>query len=252
MSGEYADPVTPARIVSLVPSLTELLFWLGAGDRVVGRTKFCTEPAGDVEGVPALGGTKNPDVAAIIALRPDLVVANKEENRREDVEALEAAGLRVLLTDPNTVTEAIEMVLILGGVVGAKEKADVLALDTALALAAVEQGEPAPVYVGVWHHPMMGLGGESYGHSLIEACGGRNVLGARPRYPQTSIDELCSLAPRLILLPDEPFPFDEGHVKLYAEIAPARVVDGKMMWWYGPRMPAAIRQLSALLKEFRT
>ncbi len=252
MPAEYADRVAPVRIVSLVPSLTELIFWLGAGDRVVGRTRFCTEPASEVDHLPAFGGTKNPDVAAIIQLQPDLVVANKEENRREDIEALEAAGLRVLLTDPNTVAEAIEMVLILGGVVGAKEKAEVLAMDIALALEAVAQKEPVPVYVGVWHHPMMGLGGESYGHSLIEACGGRNVLGARPRYPQTSMDELCSLAPRFILLPDEPFPFDEGHVKLYAEIAPARVVDGKMIWWYGPRMPAAIRQLSALLEEFRT
>ena len=247
----YAGDVEPQRIVSLVPSLTELLFWLGAGERVVGRTKFCTEPAGEVERIPALGGTKNPDVARIIQLRPDLVIANKEENRREDIEALEGAGLRVLLTDPNTVTEAIEMILIVGGVVSAGEKAQVLALDIALALAAVPDGELALVYVGVWHHPMMGLGGQSYGNSLIEACGGRNVLCARPRYPETSLDEIRSLAPRLILLPDEPFPFDESHTRVYSEIAPAQVIDGKLLWWYGARMPAAIRELSVLLGEYR-
>lgn len=241
----------PRRIVSLVPSLTELLFWLGAGERAVGRTKFCTEPAGDVERVPAVGGTKNPDVARIVELRPDLVIANKEENRREDIEMLEAAGLRVLLTDPNTVPEAIEMVLIIGGVVGAEERANVLALDVALALAAVPAGEPVPVYAGVWHQPMMGLGGESYGNSLLEACGGRNALASRPRYPQTSMDEIRRLAPRLILLPDEPFPFDEGHARAYGAIAPAHVIDGKLLWWYGPRMPAAIRELSALLGEYR-
>jgi len=239
------------RIVSLVPSLTELLFWLGAGERVVGRTKFCTEPAGDIERVPPLGGTKDPDVKRIVGLRPDLVIANKEENRREDIESLEAAGLRVLLTDPNTVTEAIEMVLIIGGVAGAEERAKVLALDTALALAAAPEGEPVPVYTGVWHHPMMGLGGESYGHSLLEACGGRNVLASRPRYPRTSLDEIRGLAPRLILLPDEPFPFDDSHARVYGEIAPARVIDGKLLWWYGPRMPGAIRELSALLGEYR-
>jgi ABC-type Fe3+-hydroxamate transport system substrate-binding protein len=235
------------RIVSLVPSLTELLFWLDAGERVVGRTKFCTEPASEVEHIPSLGGTKNPDVDRILALRPDLVVANKEENRREDIEALEAAGLRVMVTDPNSVPQAIEMVLILGGVVGAAEKAEVLALDIALALASVPEGEAVPVYVGVWHYPMMGLGSESYGHSLIEACGGRNVLAGRPRYPETSLEELRSLNPSLILLPDEPFPFDAGHATLYGEIAPALVIDGKLLWWYGPRMPEAIAELSALL-----
>ncbi|HXU23926.1 MAG TPA: helical backbone metal receptor, partial [Tepidiformaceae bacterium] len=97
----------PARIVSLVPSLTELVWWLGAGERLVGRTRFCTEPAGLVEAVPIMGGTKNPHVERIVSARPDLVVANKEENRREDVEALQQAGLHVLLTDPNTVEEAL-------------------------------------------------------------------------------------------------------------------------------------------------
>ena len=241
----------PRRIVSLVPSLTELLVWLGARDRLAGRTKFCTEPAGEVEHVPALGGTKNPDVARIIDLRPDLVLANKEENRREDIEALEASGLPVLLTDPCTVAEAVEMILVVGGVVGAEEKAQTLALDVALAVAGVTEGDPVPVYAGVWHHPMMGLGGESYGNALVESCGGRNVLAGRRRYPETSFDEIRSLAPRLILLPDEPFPFDEGHARVYGGIAPARVIDGKLLWWYGPRMPAAIRELSALLEEYR-
>src|SRR5436190_24285991 len=97
----------PARIVSLVPSLTELLFWLGAGEQVIGRTRFCDEPRGKVERVASVGGTKDPDVARVAALRPGLVIANKEENRREDVEALRAAGLEVLLTDPNSVGEAL-------------------------------------------------------------------------------------------------------------------------------------------------
>lgn len=217
----------------------------------MGRTKFCTEPAGEIEGIPALGGTKNPDIARIIELQPHLVLANKEENRREDVEALEAAGIQVLLTDPNTVAEAIEMILIVGGVVGAKERAEVLALDIAIALAAVQKAQPVPVYAGVWHNPMLGLGGESYGNSLLGACGARNVLAPRPRYPETTMAEVRSLVPRLILLPDEPFPFDEGHARLYGEIAPARVIDGKLLWWYGPRMPAAIRELSNLLDEYR-
>ncbi|MEO8538355.1 MAG: helical backbone metal receptor [bacterium] len=240
----------PSRIISLVPSLTELLFWLGAGDRVVARTKFCTEPQGAVDSVPAIGGTKNPIIERIVALQPDLVIANKEENRREDIDALRAAGLHVLLTDPNTVGEAVTMIRDIGWALGAPERADELTAAIDSALCAIPSSRRVAVYAGVWHNPMMGLGSESYGNSLIEACGGRNVM-QRPRYPETSLGELRTLAPELILLPDEPFPFDAGHAALYGEVAPARVIDGKLLWWYGPRMPQAIRELSALFEEFQ-
>ena len=233
----------------MVPSLTELVDWLGAGDRLVGRTKFCTEPASLRDRVPALGGTKNPDIAKIVAVAPELVLANREENRREDIEALEKAGLRVLLTDPNTVDEAVEMIAELGVTFGVPEKADELIAEIRAAL----EERPSPrglrLYVGVWHNPMMGLGSESYGHSLIEACGAVNVLREQPRYPAVSLNELEALGPDLILLPDEPFPFDDGHVRAYGAVAPTRLVDGKLLWWYGPRMPGAIRELRTIFAE---
>ncbi len=243
--------MTPDRIVSLVPSLTELLFWLGAGDSVVGRTRFCTEPAESIEHVAVVGGTKNPDVARIVALAPELVVANKEENRREDIEALRSRGIVVLVTDPNTVAEAIGMIRTLGTAVGAEARSEDLCRETESAIAELETVGRTPVYVGVWHNPMMGLGSETYGHSLIETCGGTNVMGTQRRYPETSMEALSKANPALILLPDEPFPFDAGHAKLYGQVAPAHVVDGKMLWWYGSRMPEAIRQLSAILAEAR-
>ena len=96
---------------------------------------------------------------------------------------------------------------------------------------------------------MMGLGTNSYGHSLIEACGATNVLSDRKRYPEVTMDELRALDPDLILLPDEPFPFDEGHADVYREIVTTRLIDGKLLWWYGPRMPEAIRTLSAMFAE---
>lgn len=238
--------MTPRRIVSLVPSLTELVFWLGAGERLVGRTRFCTEPDGEVAGVPAFGGTKNPQVEKIVAAAPDLVIANKEENRREDIEALEAAGVKVLLTDPNSVAEALAMIAELGDLLGAEGRASELVADVRQELAVPVGGEPARVFVAVWHNPLMGLGSNAYGHSLLEASGARNVLAGRERYPEVSLDELRALGPRLILLPDEPFPFDPGHAALYGEVAPARVVDGKLLWWYGPRMPEAVRSLRQL------
>lgn len=237
----------PERIISLVPSLTELVFWLGCGDRLVGRTRFCVEPAGQVDRLPIVGGTKNPHLDRILAAAPDLVIANKEENRREDVEALRAAGVEVLLTDPNTVDEATSMVEQLGQLLDAPERAARLARETRDAL-----GGPAAelrVFVAVWWNPLMGLGSESYGHDLIERSGAHNVLRDRSRYPEVTLQEVGALAPDVILLPDEPFPFTTEHARSFEGVAPARVLDGKLLWWYGPRMPAAIRELRSLFSE---
>ncbi|MGH2609816.1 MAG: helical backbone metal receptor [Tepidiformaceae bacterium] len=247
----------PARIVSLVPSLTELVFWLGAGDRLVGRTRFCEEPAGQVERVPIVGGTKNPKVQRIVDLRPDLVLANKEENRREDIEALQAAGLDVLLTDPNTVAEAVAMVEQLGALLGAEEPARQLAAATREELAPPLRGladkglggEAPRVFVAIWWNPLMGLGSASYGHDLLSRAGAVNVLAARERYPEVSLEEVAALSPDLVLLPDEPFPFTSRQTPAFEAIASVRLIDGKLLWWYGPRMPSAIRQLRQLLSE---
>lgn len=241
----------PLRIVSLVPSLTELIVWLGAGDRLVGRTRFCTEPAGEVEKVPVIGGTKNPRLQRIVSLNPDLVVANKEENRREDVEALRAAGLNVLLTDPNTLAEAISMVEHLGALLEMTEQAEALARDARAAIVP-STGRRPRVFAAVWWNPLMGLGAGTYGHDLLHSAGADNVLAGRVRYPEVSLDDVAALRPDLVLLPDEPFPFKPAHVADFASVAPARVIDGKLLWWYGPRMPSAIRRLHELITEVST
>jgi len=240
--------VEPQRIVSLVPSLTELVWFLGRGDWLVGRTRFCTEPAGAIERVPAVGGTKNPKVERIVALAPDLVIANREENRKEDVEALRVAGLAVLLTNPNSVPEAVAMVRELGVLLGAETKAEDLARQTESAMAEGVQGSKRRVFVAIWKEPLMGLGSGTYGNDLLERCGAVNVLGGRARYPEVSLEELEGLGTALVLLPDEPYPFKESDAETFANIAPAKVVDGKLLWWYGPRMPAAIRELRGMLR----
>ena len=260
----YAGRVeAPARIVSLVPSLTELVFWLGAGERLSGRTRFCVEPAGEVERVPIIGGTKNPKIERIVAVRPDLVLANKEENRREDVEALEAAGLRVLVTDPNTIAEAATMVEEIGALLGARDRARQLAAETRTGLAPplprilprrrkeerAPGGEGPRVFVPIWWKPLMGLGAHTYGHDVLISAGATNLLASRERYPELSLDEVAALAPDLILLPDEPFPFTATHLPAFEAVAPTRLIDGKLLWWYGPRMPAALRELRALFAE---
>lgn len=238
----------PQRVVSLVPSLTELVWWLGRGEWLVGRTRFCTEPAGKIERVAIVGGTKNPKVERIVELQPDLVMANREENRKEDVEALEAAGLEVLLTDPNSVPEAVAMVRELGDRLGAGAKAEELAQQTEAALAEGAGGPSRRVFAAVWKDPLMGLGTGTYGNDLLERCGGVNVLGDRTRYPEVSLEDLAGLGTELVLLPNEPYPFKESDAAMFAGIAPTRVLDGKLLWWYGPRMPAAIRELRAVVR----
>ena len=237
----------PPTIVSLVPSLTELVFWLGRGDRLVGRTQFCEEPKGEVERIPSVGGTKNPKIQRILALRPGLVIANREENRKEDVEALQAAGLSVLVTDPNTVSEAVAMIREIGRIIEAEQKAEALATEIEAALAIDAPDRRVRVFVAVWNEPLLALGCESYGHDLLERAGATNVYADVPRYPETTKDELARRAPQLILLPDEPYPFKEEHAAQFRAIAPTRIIDGKLLWWYGPRIPAALATLRQLI-----
>ncbi len=241
--------MAPERIVSLVPSLTELVWWLGCGDTLHGRTRFCEEPAGKIERVPTIGGTKNPDIEAIGAIAPDLVIANREENRREDVEALRAAGIEVLVTDPNSVEEALAMIVELGEALGREAEAGGLVGEVREAVAEGE-GEPrTALFVPIWRNPLMGLASGTYGDSVLEAAGGVNVLGGQSRYPEVTLEEVAALGPEAILLPDEPYRFNERHVPEFASIAPTAVVDGKLLWWYGPRMPEAIRELRRIVRE---
>lgn len=241
--------MAPERIVSLVPSLTELVWWFGCGDVLLGRTRFCEEPAGEIEVVPTVGGTKNPDVEAITATEPDLVIANREENRREDVETLRDAGLNVLLTDPNSVEEALAMIAGMGEVLGREAEAAGLVGEVRAAVAAGSGERPTALFVPIWRNPLMGLAGDTYGDSVLEAAGATNVLADRTRYPEVTLDEVAALKPEAILLPDEPYRFNEGHIHEFSGIAPTAVVDGKLLWWYGPRMPEAIRELRRIVRE---
>ena len=233
------------RVVSLVPSLTELVYWLGRGDALAGRTKFCDAPV-EAARIEDVGGTKDPDVARIIALAPALVLVNREENRREDVEALRAAGLTVLVTDPATVVDAIAMIRDIAGRLDAAERGETLASEIEELLAQPAPARRPSVFVAVWKRPLLGLGRDAYGHDLVTVAGAENVLAARPRYPEVTMDELRALAPDLILLPDEPYRFGPGDARAFDTIAPSRLLDGRVLWWYGPRIPGAIRTLRAL------
>jgi len=249
----------PRRIVSLVPSLTEALFALGLGPRVVGVTDWCIHPADGVAGLPKLGGTKNPDLPAILALAPDLVIANREENRRRDVERLEAAGIAVWVTYPRTVREGAQLLRELAGL-GAEGAAvrDVVEPVEA-AIAEAERRPPARrlrVFCPIWRDPWMSIGADTYADDLLRLCGGENVFAGRDerRYPRVTLAEVEAAAPEVVLLPDEPYRFAEADVAELSRLdLPAardgriHLIDGTWVSWYGPRIARAVGALRALL-----
>jgi ABC-type Fe3+-hydroxamate transport system substrate-binding protein len=251
----------PQRIVSLVPSLTETLFALGCGTRLVGVTDFCVHPAEGVAAKARVGGTKNPALAAIAQLRPDLVLANKEENRRRDVERLERAGVPVWVGDARDVSGAIAEVRALGRLCEAAATGEALAARLETALRAARAGAPVPpvrCLALIWKAPYMGVGPDTFASDLLAQCGGANVLsagaGAR-RYPRLDAARIGALAPELILLPTEPYAFaEEDRRELLAlDCAAARagqvhVVEGELLTWYGPRIARALEVFGALLR----
>lgn len=256
---ELGEPAS--RIVSLIPSITETLFSLGAGDRVVGVSKFCTEPRDGVKAKPKVGGQKNPRVDAIAALKPDLVVANVEENRKADVEAMWAAGLKVLVTYPRTVKEGIQLIRDLGVLTGESQRARAIAESCEAALAEVKQSVAGRARVRtfcpIWRRPYMTFNHDTYVHDVLETCGGENIFGDRPeRYPTVTLAEMAALKPELILLPDEPFPFGEKHLEDFrafphvpaVRAGRASFLDGKILSWYGLRIAQSLPTLANLLR----
>jgi ABC-type Fe3+-hydroxamate transport system substrate-binding protein len=254
-----AFEVEPRRIVSLVPSLTEALFALGLGARVVGVTDWCVHPAG-VAGLPKVGGTKDTDVAAVIALEPDLVIANREENTRRTVERLRAAGLAVWVTYPRTVEDAVRLLRELGRLGASRTALDgvVGPIERAIAVARAERARAAPsrVFCPIWRDPWLTIGADTYAHDLVALCGGANVFADRGdrRYPRISLDDVSAAQPEVILLPDEPYRFGDADARELARLdvpaarhARIHCVDGTWVSWYGPRIQTAIEGLRPLL-----
>jgi len=253
-------PAAPRRIVSLVPSLTEALFALGLGDRVVGATDWCVHPADRVAAVPKVGGTKTPSISRIVELRPDLVIANREENRRRDVERLESAGIEVWVTYPRTVEDGARLLRELAELGAAPEAVahTVARVEEAVAEALASRPERAtPVFCPIWRNPWMAVGGDTYADDMLSLCGGHNVFAApaERRYPIVEVEAIIAAQPEVILLPDEPYAFGPRDVAVLAALdIPAsrdrriHLIDGTLVSWYGPRIRLALASLRPLLR----
>ncbi len=238
------------RVVSLCPSLTELVFHLGSGSRLVGITKFCTAPAEGVRNVAKVGGTKNPNLRRIRELSPDLVLLNEEENRVEDASALQASGIRCLSTFPRTLTQTAESVRTVGAALDASGAAERLAQEI---LAAAERAKarsslrPRSTFAYlIWKDPWMTVNGDTFISDLLVTAGGVNVYADAPaRYPEITAQDLGARAPDHVLLSSEPYPFTQEHVgelraKLVSSRSRIRCVDGELLSWHGPRTPDGV------------
>lgn len=250
------------KIVSLCPSLTELVFDLGRGDDLVGITKFCVHPRDRVGALEKVGGTKTPDVERIQALQPDLVLMNREENRIEDAEALTEMGLTCHTSMPRTPEETAAMVRSIGASLERLAEGEAIARDIEKRAELVRAEAVGKVQVSyaylIWRKPLMSVNRDTFSDALLAQAGGRNVFGAHAdRYPEITMADLMGADPALVLLCTEPFPFQKKHI---AELVAAtgwpsirfRIADGEYLSWHGSRTPDGIDYAADLIASART
>ncbi|MBD3617331.1 MAG: ABC transporter substrate-binding protein [Gracilimonas sp.] len=234
------------RIISLVPSLTELLIDLGLKDHLAGRTRFCVHPKTDVDDIEIIGGTKNPRLGKIIEMDPDLIIANKEENRKEDIEDL-SKYTKVQVTEIDTIQDALLEISGLGLLLGVNETAQQLITNITDLLSKKPEVQPLSTAYFIWKDPWMTVGSDTYIHNVMQEYQLHNVFGDQTRYPQTSLKSLASKNPDLILLSSEPYPFKEKHIKEIRKACPVskiELVNGEWFSWYGSRMISAFKWLN--------
>lgn len=226
------------RIVSVVPSQTELLFALGLDAEIVGVTKFCIHPADKVKSKAIVGGTKTLDLAKIHVLRPTLILANKEENTRDQIEELQRF-YDVHVTDVNTLSDALNMIREVGALVGKSTEAETMTQQLETSLRPLPYTKLLSVAYFIWRKPYMVAASDTFIDSMLEIAGFRNAFANRTRYPEITSADLQAVQPDLIFLSSEPYPFSEKHVAELQALCPSAsilLVDGELFSWYGSRL----------------
>ncbi|MBL7691362.1 MAG: ABC transporter substrate-binding protein [Flavipsychrobacter sp.] len=246
---QFLLPEVPKRIVSLVPSQTELLYDLGLDEEVVGITKFCVHPEPWFRSKRRVGGTKTVHRHIIDELQPDLIIANKEENTKEQIEEL-ASVYPVWISDIKTVAHALQMIELVGIITGREVAATELVHEIAGGFAGLPTAsQQRRVAYYIWKDPWMCAGGDTFISDVITKMGWQNVCEHLPRYPEVNLQDLHALQPDLVLLSSEPYPFKDKHIAEITAAVPGaevKLVDGEMFSWYGSRMRHAITYLREL------
>ena len=250
MGRRVVIPYPPLRIVSLVPSQTELLHDLGLSEQIVGVTKFCVHPAEARHQATVIGGTKNFDFAKIAACQPDLIIGNQEENYQDGIEQL-AAKYPVWMSNISDLSGALRMIKQVGFITGKSHLADPLAAEIAQSFDALATSSPAlSAAYFIWRKPYMVAAAGTFIDDLLRRAGFANVFANQARYPEITAEQLAAAAPQRILLSSEPYPFGEKHVAEFQAICPGAavdIVDGELFSWYGSRL----RQSAAYFSRLR-
>ena len=244
----------PKRIISLVPSQTELLFYLGLSDEIIGITKYCIHPADRFKTIPKIGGTKQLDIAKIKSLKPDLIIANKEENERGQIEELMNL-CPVWISDISDLSTAIDMIKRVGELVERADEAETLAnaITKQFNNLIIQQSGLRTAYF-IWRKPYMVAGKNTFIDSMLQKCGLTNAFEL-DRYPEVDAAMIVNTKPDVIFLSSEPYPFKEKYIAEFKTLLPSaviKIVDGELFSWYGNRLlqvPAYFEKLARKLKS---
>lgn len=238
------------KVVSLVPSITEALFDLGLTENeVIGRTKFCIHPSEKVKNVSIIGGTKNINIEKIKALRPDLILANKEENVKEQVEAL-MNDCKVSVTNVETIEDNYYLIKTLGRLFNKEEKAQCFNLKIYDVLNEAKVNSRVNVAYLIWKNPYMTIGSDTFIHKILGEIGFDNIFNDRKRYPEITVEDLANA--EIIMLSSEPFPFKEKHIEELKAFYPDKkimIVDGEAFSWYGTHIAKCGNYFKELIAE---
>lgn len=242
---------TPNRIISLVPSITELLFTLGLQEETIAITKFCVHPSSWHKTKTRIGGTKNIQIETIKKLQPDLIICSKEENVKEQIELL-AADLPVLLTDVKNYEDALDMILSVGKICNKEKEALLINATIQTNFSQIKITKNITSAYLIWHNPYMTIGSDTFINDMLIKIGLKNVFADKTRYPAISIEDLIEKNPTVILLSSEPYPFAQKHItELQTHLPNTKILlaDGEFFSWYGSRMLEAPQYFNALLKS---
>ncbi|SHF30331.1 ABC transporter substrate-binding protein [Chryseobacterium vrystaatense] len=238
------------KVISLVPSITEALFDLGLTENeIIGRTKFCIHPEDKIKNVPVIGGTKNINIDKIRAMKPDLILANKEENVKEQVEAL-MDDFKVLVTNVENIEDNYYLLKTLGNLFKKEERAQQFNLKVYDVLEQAKLSFPVKTAYLIWKNPYMTIGSDTFIHKILSEIGFENIFKDKTRYPQIQMEDLADAD--VIMLSSEPFPFKEKHIeemKLSYPDKKIMIVDGEAFSWYGTHIAKCENYFKELLAE---
>lgn len=240
------------RIISLVPSITETLFELGLDDQIIAVTRWCTRPAEKVTHKQKVGGTKNPKLQSVLDLKPDIVILDCDENRKQDAEELEKNGIRTFTVFPKTIDDSIDMIRQLGELFSVQAKSEEMVSEIQTLRDAYRPPKVYDSLILIWRKPYITINADTYVHAVCELFGFRNLFALHPqRYPPLTTEEIERTDPEMVLFPNEPYPFRSKHLELFQQEFPGiRAVrnrqmflfDGSYIAWHGFGTLRALRE----------